>query len=66
MKNKCIKCGSENVIGVEYFDIEEKIIPFEHQYDGVSEWFCQDCGVRIGRWSGRELKGDDYEKKYGI
>lgn len=62
---KCIKCNSKNVMGVEYLDIEEKIIPFEHQYDGISEWSCQDCGTRWGRWSNRELKGDDYERKNG-
>jgi len=63
---KCKKCGSKNIIGVEYFDIEEKLIPFKDQYDGISEYRCQDCGFRIGRWSGRELKGDDYERRYGL
>lgn len=63
---KCKKCGSKNIMGVQYFYPDEKVIPFKHQYDGVSEWSCQDCGVRIGRWSGRELKGDDFERKYGL
>jgi len=61
---KCKKCGSKNIIGVEYF--YSKNIPDEHLYDGISEFRCQDCGFRIGRWSGRELKGDDYERKYGL
>jgi len=52
-------------MGVEYFEPTEKRIPFEHQYDGISEWNCLDCKTRWGRWSGRILKGDDYEKKFG-
>ena len=52
-------------MGVEYFDPEEKTIPFEHQYDGISEWNCLDCKARWGRWSGRILKDDDYQKKFG-
>jgi hypothetical protein len=30
-------------------------------YDGFSEWECQDCGARIGRWSGKTLKLGEYE-----
>ncbi len=52
-------------MGVEYFYPDEKVIPFKHQYDGISEFRCQDCGFRIGRWSGRELVGKDYERKWG-
>ena len=44
----------------------EERIPFKHQYDGISEYRCKDCGTRWGRWSGRELNGDDYERKYGL
>jgi len=62
---ECIKCKSKNIMGVEYFEPTEKRIPFEHQYDGVSEWQCLDCKTRWGRWSGRILKDDDYEKKFG-
>ena len=61
---KCKKCGSKNIISIEYCDPTEESIPFKHQYDGISEYRCKDCGFRIGRWSGRELKGDDYERKY--
>ena len=47
------------MIGVEYW--------YDHpaRYDGVSEWKCEKCGIRIGRWTGKELKGDDYEKPFG-
>jgi uncharacterized protein with PIN domain len=62
---KCIKCNSEKIISIEYCDPTEETIPFEHQYDGISEYRCKDCGARWGRWSGRELKGDDYERVFG-
>jgi len=48
------------MIGVEYAHGEPG------HYDGVSEWRCQVCGLRVGRWSGRVLTGDDYERPYGI
>lgn len=56
-----IKDGADNthcgnpMIGVEY--------SFDHPYhwDGVSEWRCQTCGVRIGRWSKRVLVADEFE-----
>lgn len=53
------------MIGVQYLDTGSKVIPKEHQYDGISEWRCIKCGYREGRWSHRELKGDDdYERKF--
>lgn len=58
-EKKCKKCGSENIIMVEY----EIIHP--DYYDGISEINCQDCGVRIGRWSGKELTEGESEKPYG-
>ena len=47
--------GGSRVIGVEY----------QGGYDGVSEWQCADCGYRQGRWSGKELVGDEREVRYG-
>lgn len=35
------------------------------RYDGISEIDCKDCGVRIGRWSGKELAKGEIEKRYG-
>ena len=62
----CPKCKIE-MIGVQYLDTGSKVIPKEHQYDGISEFFCTKCGYRVGRWSGRELKGNnDYERKFGL
>ncbi len=43
------------LIGVEYLG----------GYDGVSEWLCPDCGVRVGRWSGRVLSDGETEQRYG-
>ena len=39
-------------------DICSRIIGVEYpggtkdHYDGVSEWRCPNCGIRVGRWSG--------------
>lgn len=44
-----------NVIGVEY--------AYDHpqHYDGVSEYRCTNCGLRIGRFSKAFLKDDEVE-----
>lgn len=34
-------------------------------YDGVSEWVCQVCGQRRGRWSGLVLKPGEIERQFG-
>ena len=58
-KEECQKCGSKNIILVEYaWDHPE-------HYDGISEIDCRDCGARYGRWSGKELAEGEAEKKYG-
>lgn len=56
---KCKKCGSGNIVGVEYAH------GLPERYDGISEIRCNDCGVRIGRWSGKELAEGEAEKRYG-
>lgn len=56
---KCKKCSSKNIVMVEY----EGGSP-DH-YDGISEIQCKDCGIRIGRWSGKELKDGEVEKRFG-
>jgi transcription elongation factor Elf1 len=58
-KIKCKKCGSRNIIMIEY-DYSHP----EH-YDGISEIQCGDCHARFGRWSGKELKEGESEKKFG-
>lgn len=58
-KEKCKKCGSENIVLVEYaYDNPE-------HYDGISEIYCQKCGARFGRWSDKELTDGEFEKRYG-
>lgn len=53
----CRKCQSENIVFVEYaWDHPE-------HYDGTSEIECLVCGARFGRWSGKELGTDEYEKR---
>lgn len=58
-KENCKKCGSDNIVMVEYsWDSPE-------YYDGISEIKCMNCSVRIGRWSGKELADGEVEKKFG-
>jgi len=52
-------CDNPQLIMVEYG------YPHPEQYDGISEYRCKTCGYRQGRWSGKELVGDDYELRYG-
>lgn len=57
-KLKCPKCGSEKLIGVEYRGTI-------YDYDGVSEWNCDACGTRWGRWTGTILEAGELEPRYG-
>lgn len=59
MENKCKKCGSENIIMVEYDGMHP-----DH-YDGISEIDCNDCKARFGRWSSKELVDGEFEKAGG-
>jgi hypothetical protein len=36
-----------------------------HHYDGVSEWHCKSCNIRIGRWSRKRLTEDEVEPRFG-
>jgi len=59
MNRKC-KCGNtEKWCGIEY------AYPHPEMYDGISEWRCEECGTRYGRWSGKELKENESENRYG-
>jgi hypothetical protein len=50
---------NEQMVGIEY--------PYNHPgcYDGISEWVCERCSIRIGRWSGKILLEGDYERPRG-
>jgi hypothetical protein len=56
---KATCCQAPNIIMVQYH-WESK-----NHYDGVSEYKCQSCGYRQGRWSGKELEDGEEEKRYG-
>lgn len=49
----------QHMTGIEYW------YNSPNRYDGVSEWRCEKCGIRIGRWSGKELAEGEEEKRYG-
>lgn len=53
----CPHCQIQ-MIAVEYRGTSE-------DYDGISEFTCPTCGRRYGRWTGRELKPDELEPRYG-
>lgn len=56
---KCPKCGSKNIVAVEYWhDSPER-------YDGISEYDCKNCDYRQGRWTGEELKSGYIEPRLG-
>ena len=56
-EEKCKKCGSENIVMVEY------VWDHPEHYDGVSEIDCKECGARFGRWSGKKLSEGESEKR---
>lgn len=60
MKNQvCPKCGSKDLLGAQYEPGTQEV------YDGVSEWQCYGCRARIGRWTGKILKADELESRFG-
>lgn len=51
--------GHKRIIMIEY-----DLFHPEH-YDGISEIKCFTCKKRYGRWTGKVLKKDECENKYG-
>lgn len=47
------------MIGVEYSPSSPE------RWDGVSEWQCLSCNLRIGRWSNKVLANDEIEGRNG-
>lgn len=48
-----------NIIGIEYgYGSPER-------YDGVSEWRCQKCGYRLGRWTHQQIHDGELESRFG-
>jgi len=58
-ETKC-DCPQDQLLGIQYG------IGHPHHYDGVSEWRCRGCGVRIGRWTGNILIAGQWEPRFGI
>jgi len=54
----CPEC-SKQMIGVEYW------YGHPQRYDGISEWLCEGCTIRIGRWSKKRLADGESEIRYG-
>lgn len=53
-----MNCGKD----CEWFGVQYEYGHPEH-YDGVSEWMCNVCKKRVGRFSGKELKDGEFEKR---
>lgn len=51
-------CCNRPMVGVQYIFTSQ-------DYDGVSEFACNTCGKRIGRWSGVTLAEGQLERRYG-
>lgn len=49
----------KRVVGVQYTHDSPQ------HYDGVSEWLCPACDARWGRWSGRRLRANELEPRFG-
>ncbi len=58
MSYACPK-GHKRIILIEY-DLTHPA-----HYDGISEIKCFTCKKRYGKWSGKVLRGKQYEKPYG-
>lgn len=55
---QCGKCHGTERTGVQYQGTTD-------DWDGVSEWQCCGCGLRVGRWSGMVLRSGEIEGRYG-
>lgn len=60
MEQTCKKCGSSNIVMLEYAP------GHPDRYDGISEIVCNDCKARFGRWSGKELAEGETEPRFGV
>lgn len=58
------KDGDPIHCGVKMWGIEYTYDHPQH-FDGISEWWCESCDVRIGRWTEKVLNGGEAERRYG-
>ncbi len=56
---ECPNCHGSSFTGCQYDAGKPE------SYDGVSEWHCDGCGTRFGRWTHRELIAGEIERRYG-
>lgn len=54
----CPKC-TQDMCGHQYRYTDE-------DYDGISEWVCLPCNIRVGRWTERILQNGEIEPRYGL
>lgn len=55
----CTECGKKDWLGQQYrYDSP-------NHFDGVSEWRCQNCNARFGRWTHKLLGVGETERPYG-
>jgi hypothetical protein len=54
----CPSSSQPTFTGVQYQGTAE-------DYDGISEYNCDACGGRWGRWTGRVLGRNEIEPRYG-
>lgn len=59
MEDKTPKHCNQIMTGIEYW------YKSPNHYDGVSEWRCDKCNYRQGRWSGKALQQNKEELRYG-
>lgn len=52
-------CENPKLITIEYH------WESPNHYDGISEYACENCKYRQGRWSEKELKEGEEETVYG-
>lgn len=55
----CGRCSNTDFTSVQY----EPGTP--QAYDGISEFVCNSCRTRYGRWSGKELRAGERENANG-
>lgn len=64
-QKETLPCGCHSpMFGLQY-EISFGVYNDPYTYDGISEWHCEGCGKRFGRWTLKELKGDERELRYG-
>lgn len=59
IKYTCRNCGNDKFIYIEYS------YGSPNRYDGWSERMCDKCEARYGRWTDKQLLGNESEPRFG-